>query len=161
MNTTMDIQLQPRQGISYWVLGDLYTFKTTGRQTNGAFTVIEQIIQPESSPPPHTHHREDELFYILEGRFSFMCGDKSGVFETGSFLYVPKNTLHTFRNIDSRPGKLLVTISPAGLEEFFYAIGTPAVDTATAPAFDPAVIETIRKLAPGYQMDIAWPGQDV
>jgi len=58
------------EGNSYWVLGDLYTFKLTGKQTNGAFAVIDQIIQPESGPPPHVHYREDEAFYILDGRFS-------------------------------------------------------------------------------------------
>src|SRR5688572_10279490 len=119
MNTTMDIQLKPEEGNSFWVLGDLYTFKITGKQTMGAFTVVEQTIQPENGPPPHIHHREDELFYVLEGKFSFMCGDKSDTFESGSFIYIPKHTFHTFKNIGSKQGKLLVTISPAGLEEFF------------------------------------------
>ncbi|MGL4619041.1 MAG: hypothetical protein ACRCZS_08290 [Chroococcidiopsis sp.] len=29
--------LQSGQGISYWVLGDLYTFKTVSKDTNGAY----------------------------------------------------------------------------------------------------------------------------
>ena len=33
------IMLNHGEGNSYWVLGDLYTFKVTGKETGGAFTV--------------------------------------------------------------------------------------------------------------------------
>ena len=157
MDGNMEVLLNPGEGDSFWVLGDLYTFKVTGKQTNGAFTVVDQVIQPQSGPPPHIHHREDEAFYVLAGRFSFLCGDKQSVFEAGSFVYVPKGTLHTFKNIDAQQGRLLVTITPAGLEDFFYRIGTPAADLATPPAFDPGVIDKLMQLAKDYQMDIRLP----
>ena len=157
MDGNMEVLLNPGEGDSFWVLGDLYTFKVTGKQTNGAFTVMDQVIQPQSGPPPHIHHREDEAFYVLSGRFSFLCGDKQSIFEAGSFIYVPKGTLHTFKNIDAQQGRLLVTITPAGLEDFFYRIGTPAADLATPPAFDPGVIDKLMQLAKDYQLDIRLP----
>ena len=157
MDGNMEVLLNPGEGDSFWVLGDLYTFKVTGKQTNGAFTVVDQVIQPQSGPPPHIHHREDEAFYVLSGRFSFLCGDKQSIFEAGSFVYVPKGTLHTFKNIGAQQGRLLVTITPAGLEDFFYRIGTPAADLATPPAFDPGVIDKLMQLAKDYQMDIRLP----
>lgn len=152
-----EVLLHQGEGKSFWVLGDLYTFKVTGKETNGAFTIVDQIIQPQGGPPPHVHHREDEAFYVLEGRFSFLCGDKEKVFEAGSFVYVPKGTVHTFKNIDTQQGRLLVTITPAGLEEFFYAIGTPALGSTMPPAFDPGIIEKLMQLAKDYQMDIRLP----
>jgi len=145
------------EGKAFWVLGDLYTFKVTGKETNGSFTVIDQVIQPQGGPPPHIHHREDEAFYVLEGKFAFLCGEQQTVFEAGSFLYIPKGTLHTFKNIDSKPGRLLVTITPAGLEEFFYAIGTPAADATNAPPFDPGIIDKLMQLAENYHMEIRLP----
>lgn len=154
-----DVLLNNKEGRSFWVLGDLYTFKVTGNQTNGTLTVIEQVIQPQSGPPPHIHQREDEAFYVLEGKFSFLFGDKQNVFEKGSFVYVPKGTLHTFKNIDEQQGKLMVIIAPAGLEEFFYAIGTPANDISTPPDFDPAMMDKIMELAEHYQMDIVLPNK--
>lgn len=157
MNANLNISLHRGEGDSHWVLGDLYTFKFTGRQTNGAFTLIEQIIQPQSGPPPHIHHREEETFYILEGKFSFLLGEKQVVFETGAAVYIPKGTLHTFRNIDERQGQLLVLITPAGLEDFFYAIGTPAVDKKTPPTIDTTVIEKVMQLAEAYHMSIMLP----
>ena len=157
MLANMGIAVSQGQGNGYWVLGDLYTFKITGKETNGAFTVIEQVIQPQSGPPPHVHHREDEAFYILEGRFSFQHGDKQTVLEAGSFVYIPRGMLHTFRNIDNRQGRMLVTITPAGLEEFFYSIGTPATDLHSPPAFDPGIIDKLMQLAGTYKMEIIIP----
>ena len=148
------ILLNNGEGRSYWVLGDLYTFKVTGKETGGAFTIIDQVIQPQGGPPPHIHHREDEAFYIHEGTFSFLCGEKEAVFEAGSFVYIPKGTLHTFRNIGQQPGKLMVVITPAGLENFFYAVGSAAEGTSQPPAFDPATLDKGMRLAKEYHMEV-------
>jgi mannose-6-phosphate isomerase-like protein (cupin superfamily) len=157
MNEHREIVLNDREGDSFWVLGDLYTFKATGKQTNGAFTVIDQMIQPEGGPPPHVHRREDEAFYVLEGKFSFLRGDKQTEAGAGSFVYIPKGTLHTFKNIGAQAGRLLVTITPAGLEEFFYAIGSRARDLKNPPPFDPGVVDKIIKLADDYEMEVMIP----
>jgi mannose-6-phosphate isomerase-like protein (cupin superfamily) len=153
----MEILLNEREGISFWVLGDLYTFKATGKQTNGAFTIIDQIVGRDSGPPPHIHHQEDEAFYILDGSFTFLCGEQQNVFEAGSFLYIPRGTIHTFKNTGAHPGRLLVVITPAGLEEFFYAIGTPVTDPANPPPFDPSIVEKLMQLAKKFQMEIVLP----
>ena len=154
MNAPVETLLANGKGQSYWVLGDLYTFKVTGKQTNGTITIIDQYIQPGGGPPPHIHHREDESFYVLDGSFSFLCGDKERILETGSFAFIPKGTLHTFKNQGENRGRLLVIITPAGLEDFFYAIGSPAAGTTAPPPFDPAVIDKLLLLAGHYQMDI-------
>lgn len=158
MDNAKEILLTSGEGTSYWVLGDLYTFKATGRQTGGAFTVMDQIIQPQGGPPPHIHHREDEAFYVLDGKFIFLYGDTQSEVSAGSFVYIPKRTLHTFKNIDTIPSRLLVTVTPAGLEDFFYAIGSPAKDQPTAPAFDPGVIDKIMQLAGKHHMEVILPG---
>ena len=144
-------------GDSYWVLGDLYTFKITGKETQGAVTIIDQIIQPRSGPPPHIHHREDEAFYVLDGKFQFMCGEQRTTLDTGSFVYVPKGTLHTFKNISDNPGRLLVTITPAGLEDFFYQIGSPATDMNSSPPFNPAMIDKLMSIVKDYHMEVILP----
>ena len=154
----MEILFNKGEGRSFWVLGDLYTFKATGKETGGKFTVIDQVIQPGGGPPPHIHQREDELFYITEGHFSFLCGEQQKEMETGSFIYIPKGTLHTFKNIDSKPGKLLVTISPAGLENFFYEIGKAAEGSTVPPPVDPSIFEKLMRLAKEYHMEIVVPG---
>ena len=146
--------LHPGEGSSFWVLGDLYTFKVTGKETNGVFTVMDQIIQPQGGPPPHIHHREDETFFVVHGRFSFLCGEKETILESGAFAYIPKGTLHTFKNVGEQQGRLLVTVTPAGLEEFFYAVGTPALEGTKPPAFDPAIIDKVLSLSKSFHMEV-------
>jgi mannose-6-phosphate isomerase-like protein (cupin superfamily) len=50
--------------------GETITFKAVSADTDGAYTLIEVIDQPQSGPPLHLHRREDESFYILEGTFA-------------------------------------------------------------------------------------------
>ena len=157
MNESMSILLNRGEGESFWVLGDYYTFKATGKDTDGRYTVIDQIIQPQNGPPPHIHQDEDEAFYVIDCRFSFLSGETQREFDKGSFIYIPKGTLHTFKNIGQEQGRLLVFITPAGLEEFFYAIGTPVSRAATPPAFDPGGVGELIKLARQYKMEILIP----
>jgi hypothetical protein len=60
-------------------------------------------------------------------------------------LYIPR-VHYSFKNIDEQKGRLHVLITPAGLEEFFFASVTLAVDKATQPDFDPTVIEKVMQL---------------
>lgn len=51
-------------------LGELAIIHTTGKETNGKYSVIELYATKEGSPPWHVHHREDEDFYFIEGKFT-------------------------------------------------------------------------------------------
>jgi Mannose-6-phosphate isomerase len=151
--------LQPGEGKSLWVLGDLYTFKVVGDDTDGKQAIVEVISQPENGPPPHIHHREDEAFYVLEGEFSFLCGDSSFTATAGSFIHIPKGMLHTFNNTGKIPGRLLFIITPAGFEKFFEEIGEPATDKLSPPPPNPATVEKLMTLAPKYHLEIRIPNE--
>ena len=56
---TMTIEpytLTREEGRSIWFLGTLMTIKATGEQTNGAYGLIEQVLQPGFASPLHVHH---------------------------------------------------------------------------------------------------------
>ena len=57
----------------------------------------------------------------------------------GSFFYVPRGTLHTFKNVGMSPSRVLGVIGPAGLEKFFEEVGEPATEGASAPEGPPDV----------------------
>jgi uncharacterized cupin superfamily protein len=46
------------------------------KDTGGGFTLIEGYLRPGTEPPPHVHEREDELFYVLEARWTSMLETK-------------------------------------------------------------------------------------
>ena len=43
-----------------------------GKQTDGKYTTFLNVTPPGGGPGPHYHEREDEWFYIIEGRVSFL-----------------------------------------------------------------------------------------
>jgi mannose-6-phosphate isomerase-like protein (cupin superfamily) len=103
---------QRDQGESFWILGDLYTFKLSSEESIGSLAVIEHTALSGNGPPPHIHHREDESFYILDGTFSMLVGDQTFDATAGAFVHIPKGTLHTLRKIGAKPGKVLVILTP-------------------------------------------------
>ena len=100
-------------------IGDLITVKAATRQTNGSLTVLELVIGPKKGPALHTHLREDELWYVLDGDFRFKAGGAILRVSTGGMAFGPRGTPHAFQNIGETPGRLLVITTPSGLERFF------------------------------------------
>lgn len=91
-----------------------------GRETGGKATVFTNITPVGGGPPPHRHEREDEWFYVLEGQASFLVdGRWSDPLGPGASVFVPRGTVHGFKNVG--PGELrqLITTSPSGFELFF------------------------------------------
>ena len=107
--------------------GETVTFKAVSTDTDGAYTLIEVIDEPQAGPPLHLHRREDESFYILEGTFAFQIGvGEASLNETraltataGWFMTAPKGTPHSYKNIGTTPAKMLTLFVPAGIENFF------------------------------------------
>ena len=52
----------------------LLTFLAESEGTGGRFSLIEGCLKPGNEPPPHVHEREDELFYVLEGKMDVYVG---------------------------------------------------------------------------------------
>ena len=145
------------EGRALWVLGDLYEFKAVSEDTRGAFATWETTATPGlPGPPPHIHHREDETFYVLEGEVELFVNGRVIEAATGTFVNIPRGTLHTFRNTGTDPARLLVSVVPGGFEKFFYEIGEPATDPASPPAGPPDV-EKVLAAAPKYDLEIPPP----
>jgi hypothetical protein len=80
---------------------------------------MELVIGPKKGPALHTHLREDELWYVLDGDFRFKAGGAMLRVSTGGMAFGPRGTPHAFQNIGETPGRLLVITTPSGLERFF------------------------------------------
>jgi len=110
-------------GPQHLVLGDYITVKIHGHDTGGVFSQIETTCGPGVGPPPHIHHREEETFFVVEGEFEFVCGGERTTGGPGTVAHLPRGVAHRFKNIGESTGRLLITITPAGVEEFFVAVG--------------------------------------
>lgn len=152
------VYLPSGQGPSLQVLSQIIVFKV--RAETSPYTLLESIDQPHSGPPPHIHHTQDEAFYILEGQYEFLCGDERITAGPGSFVHIPRGTVHTLQNIADDPARALVLLTPPGpLERFFEEVGEQVTGSTapTAPA-GPPDIEKLVASARRNQMEILLPG---
>jgi mannose-6-phosphate isomerase-like protein (cupin superfamily) len=162
MNTTQTLTssgyaLAPGEGERIWIVADTMTLKATGDSSGGSLVLLENLTAPGGGPPPHIHTREDEFFYVLDGTFEIRVGDELHPLGPGGFAYVPRGTVHNFRNTAETPGRILVGFTPAGIEGFFREAGRPATDDGPAPPVDEHEIARTMAAAPKYGLqDVAF-----
>lgn len=117
--------------------GTVYV-KARTETTSGSMTVLEIVVPPKDGPALHSHLREDELWYVLEGAFRFKAGDAVFQAETGGMAFGPRGLPHGFQNVADTTGRLLVVTTPSGMERFFeeYAEHLPG-------PVDPAILSVV------------------
>jgi len=140
LSATAGFVLPPSDGEKIWIVGDTLWLRATSAETGGAYTVIENISLPGSGPPPHLHENYDESMYVIDGEFEILLDAKKIQAVPGAFVFVPRGTVHRFRCIGDRPGKILIVFTPGGIEGFFREAGLPATNNGPAPSVDAAEI---------------------
>ncbi|REF42003.1 cupin domain-containing protein [Serratia ficaria] len=151
--------LKPGEGQLTGVAGDIYTIKTSGSETGGAYSVMEAIIPAQKGPPPHRHSREEESFFVLEGELEFFADGVRSVGGVGTWVTLPRGSLHYFKNIGTTPAKMLILAVPAGLEDYFIEVSQPAgtFSEENPPEMDDKQIEKMIRLGPKYGIEIVPP----
>ncbi|HAB17454.1 MAG TPA: cupin domain-containing protein [Verrucomicrobiota bacterium] len=119
------VVLSPDAGERFTIIGGGVRVLLDGESSGGRCCIFECPIPVGDGPPLHRHEREDEMFYVLDGRFKFSIDGKEFVGERGAFAGAPRGSVHAFRNIGTATGRLLVTCTPAGLEVPFRAVRDP------------------------------------
>jgi mannose-6-phosphate isomerase-like protein (cupin superfamily) len=98
--------------------GDEIRFHLRSDNTQGAVTAFVDQTPPGSGPPPHFHTREEEWFFVLEGEAEFLNESEWTAVPAGTSVFMPRNSLHAFRNRGSGPLRQIVHTSPSGFENF-------------------------------------------
>jgi mannose-6-phosphate isomerase-like protein (cupin superfamily) len=112
-----------------------------GEHTGGQFSAILGEIKPGEGPPPHLHRDRDEYFYVLEGTYSLSAGDVDQTVGPGTLVFVPRGTVHTFKNVTSSNGKLLEWTIPGSNGDYFRAMH----EMETNGGFDPVKFAEINE----------------
>jgi uncharacterized protein (TIGR03086 family) len=114
-----------------WVAGSLVTVKPTSGD-GGTASGVEIWEREGSGPPRHVHADHDELWYVLEGRFTFSLGDREFEAGAGQVVVGPRGVPHAFR-AETPQSRLLDVHMPGGFERFFVQAGRPATDLVPPP----------------------------
>lgn len=136
MDNTVRI-IDKNDGRFLGVAGGNYRVIISGKDTGGAYSVIEMLVPPGGGPPPHSHPLTQETFYVLEGEVIFETELGHQVVQQGGFVAIPfGGAIHCFQNTSEATARLLCTVMPAGLEDVFEALGAPVAAGEFLPVPD-------------------------
>jgi mannose-6-phosphate isomerase-like protein (cupin superfamily) len=92
-------------------------FKADENETNCTYSISEWWLEPNSNGPgAHQHEDQDQVFYVLEGTISILCGDKWIDADRGTFIRIPRHTTHSFANHTDKKAGMLNFDIPGGFE---------------------------------------------
>jgi len=95
----------------------------SGRDTDGTIAIFEDIVQPGMGPGRHIHHHQDETFFFLQGSFDVEVSGELYHMSEGDVAFIPKGSVHAFKNVGDTPGVLRYVFTPAlTIEEMFRAM---------------------------------------
>jgi quercetin dioxygenase-like cupin family protein len=142
-----------QEGPSVSVVGDTYRIVIGSKQTNGAYALIDMLIPPKGGPPPHSHTKFQEAFYIIDGEIEVITKEKRYTATKGSYVNIPfDGPVHKFTNKTHKTAHILCLITPAGMEKMFLEIGKPvAADTfLPTPQMTPKEQKQFQSIAEKY-----------
>src|SRR5436305_9081702 len=91
-----------------------------GAATGGAFAIVEHVIPPGIMlAVPHTHSREDEVSFVIEGEIGGIIGEQEFRAPQGAYVLKQRGIPHAVWNPGSEVARIAEIVSPAGFESFF------------------------------------------
>jgi steroid delta-isomerase-like uncharacterized protein len=145
--------LNTRNDAAFQFLNLPTLMRSTADTTSGGFGLMEHwSVPPGFASPYHTHHREDEAFYVLEGEMAFVCDGKWMRGGPGTYVFGPRELAHGFKVTGNQPARMLLLCAPGGFEGFVLELGQPA----DAPAGPPDMAK-LAAVAAKYHIDVHGP----
>jgi mannose-6-phosphate isomerase-like protein (cupin superfamily) len=144
------IALGPEEGESLW-----QPLPSTGYVINkinpynspyDAFSTGLQVLEPGAHVRRHAHERSHELLFCYRGTGWAEIEAQRYDVQPETMILIGRGLQHKVMNTGSEQMRLLWFIAPAGLEDWFRAIGHPrrTGDAPPAPFERPADIELIQ-----------------
>jgi len=141
--------LGPADGRSVQIGGLGVRHMIESARTGGSFALVEHPLAPRAlASPVHTHTREDEYSYVLEGRIGLQVGEETIEASPGDLVFKPRGIAHAFWNAGDEPARLLEIIAPAPFATYFDEIA-PLLDPSGPPN-----IEALVGIAERYGLEL-------
>ncbi|AYA37601.1 cupin domain-containing protein [Hymenobacter oligotrophus] len=112
--------------------GAVFHFLARGADTQGRHALMQITVQRGAEPPAHTHSHEDESYFIQQGRVRYHIGEQTVEAQAGDYVHLPQGLPHSFEVLTDS-AQVLMLISPAGLDEWFWDHSAPAPDGQPLP----------------------------
>lgn len=100
----------PREPIK---LGQLSVNYLIDGSESGGMGVFELTVPPGSQvPPPHSHTRNDECVYVLEGKLRYGVAGQIRDLSRGEWMFTPRGSVHQFSNPHDEIARALIVQTP-------------------------------------------------
>jgi quercetin dioxygenase-like cupin family protein len=139
-----------------WWLGGRLTIKLTGADSDGRIGQFFIEDPHGTSAPLHVQTQEEEEFFVLEGRMRFVVGEQRIDAGPGDIVLLPRGIPHTYV-VTSERAKALVTVAPAGFEQFFADLGVPVEQGVPRPQLPPPSPEAMGQALEPYGCRLVGP----
>lgn len=120
------------------IVGEATHVLVNSADSSGGFAAFHLTAPPMSGPPLHVHSREDEWFYVLDGELVFEVDGAKHILRAGDSLFLTRGVVHRYQNFTQRDARLLIAVTPAGLDRFF-----EAMDAITPPGGMPSMEQLV------------------
>lgn len=127
-------------------------YKVLPEDTNGALAVVEHPIEPGRLVRPHTHVREDEISYVVEGEIGLRIGDREMVAGPGTWVFKSRGIQHTFWNAGPNPARLIEIISPGAFAHYFEELAE--ILSSGGPPDERKIDQINRKYEVAYNLEL-------
>jgi mannose-6-phosphate isomerase-like protein (cupin superfamily) len=115
--------VRPGEGEQLHALGLTAIEKIRSADTNGVCYAFEVIAPPGFGIPPHVHHLEDEVLYVIEGEYAIVLGEERLRAGPGSVLNFTRGTAHGFESVGPSAGRVLHVVTPgSSFEQFLHEL---------------------------------------
>ena len=112
--------LNAGEGKEISVGGSKLFLKLASEAASNKLSITEYELAAQfPGPPPHKHKVFEHAWYVLDGDLTILLGEKTSVVGKGSFVFIPKMTVHAFANNTNSPVKVLVVDMPGGFENYY------------------------------------------
>lgn len=139
-HNTLPLLSKPTLDNSYWYIGHLLSVLLRAEDTGGLLSLLKVTEVKGLEPPPHTHTREDELFYLLNGEIEYFVGGKTYQATAGDCMFLPRNIMHSFKVLTDQ-ADVMILLTPGGFEKYFIEMSekAPALKQPPRPAGPPDI----------------------
>ena len=111
--------LQSQVGQTLQVLSDRICIKLKSTASANRMAVMTVEVPPEGFVPPHTHDKEEESYFMLEGTMLMQLGSQELTIAPGDFVHVPAGTIHGYKNNSHQGVRFLAWSVGGAIDEFF------------------------------------------
>jgi quercetin dioxygenase-like cupin family protein len=98
-----------------------------GTVSGAGMGIFELTVEPGARvPPAHSHSRNEEIVYVLEGVLRYTVDGETRDLKPGERMYTPRGSVHAFSNPHDKTARALIILTPDIGAQYFRDVAEAA-----------------------------------